>query len=187
VVVTGQNEPLRDKAVESDCTEENDALALADQNRDMWSFVAMEYYALILNRTYLVLIDENRIHGIVCRGLTSIENGIGVAHALTEHLAVRGDLNDPKSYVVERQLISHNSANFTIPLSEVSSIAYNPGKKWGMGYYPHDGRVFIQTSLQRRELIILGDQSGQGIADLLAASVERARRSTKPLQLHGIP
>jgi len=147
----------------------------------------MEYYALILNRTYLVLVDGSCINGMVCRGLTSIESGIGIASTLTERLAVHGDLNDPRSYVVGRQLISHNSANFAIPLSEVTSIAYNPGKKWGMGYYPHDGRVFIQTRLRRRELIILGDQSGQGIADRLAVSAERARQSTQPLPLHGTP
>ncbi len=147
----------------------------------------MEYYALILNRTYLVLVDGTCINGIVCRGLTSIESGIGITRALTERLAVHGDLSDPSSYVVGHELVSHNSANFTIPLSEVTSIAYNPGKKWGMGYYPHDGRVFIQTRLRQRELIVLGDQSGRGIADLLTASVERARRSTKPLPLHGTP
>lgn len=147
----------------------------------------MEYYALILNRTYLVSVDGNHINGIVCRGLTSIESGIGITRVLTGHLAVHGDLNDPKSYVVEHQLISHNRANFTTPLSEVTSIAYNPGKKWGMGYYPHDGRVFIQTRLRKRELIILGDQSGQGIADRLVASVDRVHQSRKPLPLHGTP
>ncbi len=147
----------------------------------------MEYYALILNRTYLVLVDANKIHGIVCRGLTSVESGIGITRALTEHLAVHGDLNDPGSYVVGRQLISHNSTNFTLPFSEVASITYNPGKKWGMGYYPHDGRVFIQTRLRRRELIILGNQSGQRIADLLTASIERARQSPESLALHGAP
>ncbi len=35
-----------------------------------------------------------------------------------------------------------------------------------MGYYPHDGRVTIETfENKKREFIILGNQSGQDIAN----------------------
>ncbi|PPU68739.1 hypothetical protein XpiCFBP4643_09625 [Xanthomonas pisi] len=145
----------------------------------------MEYYAVILNRTFLVSVDESHIHGTVCRGLTSVESGVGAARLITRQLSVQGDLNDPNSYLEDRQLNRQNSANFTLNLSEVTAVTYNPRKKWGMGYYPHDGRVFIQTPVRRRELIILGNQSGQEIADRLIRSVGRANNSFKPKPLRG--
>ncbi|HJY06951.1 MAG TPA: hypothetical protein VJ323_11600 [Bryobacteraceae bacterium] len=64
-------------------------------------------------------------------------------------------------------------------LSEITSVAYNPRKKWGMGYYPHDGRVIVQTLKRQREFIILGNQSGQQIAQRLREYVARANSSFK--------
>ena len=37
-------------------------------------------------------------------------------------------------------------------------------KKWGMGYYPHDGKVYVKTKNgKKKEFIILGSQSGKEI------------------------
>ncbi len=37
-----------------------------------------------------------------------------------------------------------------------------------MGYYPHDGKVYIETfDGMKKELIVLGNQSGRKIADLI--------------------
>ena len=59
-----------------------------------------------------------------------------------------------------------NKANFRINISEINHIYYDPKKKWGMGNYPHDGKIYIETfNGKRKELIILGGQSGQGIVD----------------------
>lgn len=143
----------------------------------MWSFVAMQYYGLILNRTYLVSVAAEKIRGQVCRGLTSVESGIGLARSITHSLAVQGDLDDPLSYVSDCQLIRENKANFMFSLSEITSVAYNPRKKWGMGYYPHDGRVIVQTLKRRLEFIILGNQSGERIARRLREYVARANSS----------
>ncbi|GAB3034294.1 hypothetical protein GCM10027285_16420 [Oleiagrimonas citrea] len=145
--------------------------------KDMWSFVAMQYYGLILNRTYLVSVAADNIRGQVCRGLTSVEGGIGLASSITHSLAVQGDLDDPRSYVSDRQLLRENGANFIFSLSEITSVTYNPRKKWGMGYYPHDGRVIVQTLERRLEFIILGNQSGEQIARRLRECVAQANRS----------
>lgn len=145
-----------------------------------WSFVAMEYYAVILNRTFLVTINDESLIGVKCRGITSIASGGDpFTRAITTNLAVSGDLNDPSAYIDERLLKNSSSANFTIMLSDIRSVEYNPRKKWGMGYYPHDGRVFIVTEKCRREFIILGRQSGRGICNHLSAAVERANPSFK--------
>ena len=150
-----------------------------------WTFVAMEYYALILNRTYLVSVNDVGLSAAVCRGLTAVEAGSGLTRYITGHLAVHGDLNDPNSYVSSQLVTRPSRANFTLSHSNITSVVYNPGKKWGMGPYPHDGRVIVGTPTQRREFIILGDQSGKEIADRLSATVGRANNSFKPTPLRG--
>ena len=140
-----------------------------------WSFVAMEYYALILNRTYLVRVGDGQIAGSVCRGLTAVEGGGDrLTREITARLAVQGELNDPASYVDAATLSKSHRANFAITLSDVQSVAYDPRKKWGMGYYPHDGRVTVATTRVRREFIILGGQSGREIARRLNSAVAAA-------------
>src|SRR5690606_10873169 len=140
-----------------------------------WSFVAMEYYALILNRTYLVCVGDGEISGSVCRGLTSVEGGGDrLSRALAARLAVHGDLADPASYIDDATLSKSHRANFAIALSEVSSVTYDPRRKWGMGYYPHDGRVHVATRDRRREFIIRGTQSGHEIAARLNAAIGAA-------------
>jgi hypothetical protein len=148
-----------------------------------WTFVAMEYYALILNRTYLVSVDDVGLSAAVCRGLTAVKAGAGLTRRITGHLAVHGDLNDPDSYVSQQLVTRHSKANFAINHPNITSVIYNPGKKWGMGSYPHDGRVIVNTETQRREFIIIGNQSGKEIADRLSATVGGANNSFKPKPL----
>jgi len=135
----------------------------------------MEYYALILNRTYLVRVEEGVLIGSVCRGLTAVEGGGDrLTREITARLAVHGELNDPASYVDAKTLSKAHRANFVIALSEVRSVTYNPKQKWGMGYYLHDGRVTVTTSRQEREFIVLGGQSGRDIARRLNKAIEAA-------------
>jgi len=49
---------------------------------------------------------------------------------------------------------------------DITRCEYDKTKKWGMGYYPHDGKVYVETrNSNEREFIILGNQSGQSIRD----------------------
>lgn len=140
-------------------------------NQSHWWFVAMEYYALILNRTFLLTISGDRLHGKVCHGITSIDSG-----PVQSLMAVHGDLNDPKAYVKNDLLTKPNHADFSLPLASIISVEYTQKKKWGMGYYPHDGRVFVETATGKREFIVLGNQSGQQIASRLAADAKREKQ-----------
>jgi hypothetical protein len=135
----------------------------SDVGSSPWSFVAMEYYALILNRTYLVSVTDETLVGVVCRGLTS-NPGAGLAGLLVTPMVASGDLNDPRSYVNDRRLHASSRANFTIDLKAVTNVRYDKRKKWGMGQYPHDGKVYVETASGEREFIILGAQSGEEIA-----------------------
>jgi hypothetical protein len=64
-------------------------------------------------------------------------------------------------------------------LSDISTVEYNPKKKWGMGYYPHSGRVYINKAGRTREFIVLGKQSGSDVYARLKTAVGQANNSFK--------
>jgi hypothetical protein len=155
-------------------------IELTDKNH----FVAMEYYFLILNRTFLVIKTKDYLIGIQGNGLVSVEGGInGLTRQITSNIAIKGDLTNPYSYLKNKYLekiidldlldgsiIEVNKTNFLIRTSDLKSAVYNPAKKFGMGPYPHDGRVTIKIHENKsREFIILGNQSGANIANFMTA------------------
>ena len=145
-------------------------------------FIAMQYYGLILNRTYLVLVTNDRIIGLKVNGLVSVESGGNViAKELSKTMTVKGDLQNPYSYVkskyydrlqdlelVDAEILEQDRSNFVIQRADINNVYYDPKKKWGMGYYPHDGKVYVVTNNgKKKEFIILGSQSGHKIANLI--------------------
>jgi len=145
-------------------------------------FIAMQYYGLILNRTFLILLTNNQIIGIKVNGLVSVESGGSIiAKELANTMTVKGDLQNPYSYIKSKYLdrvqncepfdgsiLTQNKSNFVINRSNIKDVYYDPKKKWGMGYYPHDGKVYIETvDGKKKEFIILGNQSGHKIANLI--------------------
>jgi len=146
-------------------------------------FIAMEYHTLILNRTYLVIITKDFLLGLKVNDAVSVEGGHNLlTHAITHAMSVRGDLNNPFSYVKNKYLVplleedinldfilKNNKANFKIYKRDIVSVTYDATKKWCMGNYPNDGKVYIQTAdNKKREFIILAQQSGQAIADWIS-------------------
>lgn len=142
----------------------------------------MQYYGLILNRTYLILLTKDRIIGIKVNGLVSVESGGNIlAKELSKTMTVKGDLQNPYSYIkskfldrvqdldlVDANILSQNKSNFVIHRADIMNAFYDPKKKWGMGYYPHDGKVYVVTNDgKKKEFIILGNQSGHKIANLI--------------------
>ena len=148
---------------------------LADGNY----FFAMEYYAGVLNRTYLVLTTAESIIGLVVhRTIASSNRGDPLTRLITSNFSPSGDLSNPVAYVDEKYRTKYSdvdlqngdlkqisSANFRSALSEITDIYHDPNKKWGMGPYPHDGKVYIEFGKSKREFVILGDQSGEKIVN----------------------
>jgi hypothetical protein len=125
-------------------------------------FLAMEYYFLILNRTYEVTIDKNGVHGAVVSQLMSSVNP-KIASA-TES----GNAYDlvPQSYVIKsrkfvaggEEYLKQSRSNFSFNSDSVLSISYDPSNKWGMGPVPHTGKLYVTVkSNVTRELIVLGN------------------------------
>lgn len=145
-------------------------------------FVAMQYYGLILNRTFLVLLTKDFLIGIKVNGLIGVESGGSIlTKEFSKTMAVKGDLQDPYSYIkskyidkvqnldlLDGSILTQGKSNFLIQRADITNAYYDPKKKWGMGYYPHDGKVYIVTNDgKKKELIILGNQSGHQIANLI--------------------
>jgi hypothetical protein len=143
-------------------------------------FVAMEYYRLISNRTFLILITEKHLIGIKVHGMIGVETHDPMINLLP--LVVNGDLSNPYSYInpkyinkiKDTDLLSEEflkDQNFRINRTDIIDVEFDKRKKWGMGYYPHDGKVYIKTKdYKRREFIIMGSQSGQKISETLNLS-----------------
>ncbi len=150
-------------------------------------FVAMQYYWLMLNRTYLVILTSDALVGIVANGLVSDEGNDALANYVVRKLVVRGNLDDPFTYVKTHytekvaeldldgdEIIAQNGANFRLYYQDISAVDYDPKRKWGMGKYPHDGKIYIQSKNGKTiELIVLGNQSGAHIRALILAKVEK--------------
>jgi hypothetical protein len=143
-------------------------------------FVTMEYYWLILNRTFLILITDKELIGIKVHGPIGVESSDALVNILP--LTVDGDLQNPYSYISAKYIekiknidlqsndfLRADGSNFRINKSDIVETTYDKRKKWGMGYYQHDGKVYLKTrDGKKREFIILGSQSGQEIKNSLS-------------------
>jgi hypothetical protein len=128
-------------------------------------FVAMEYFALILNRSFLVFISDDGLRGWKFSG--PVTTNFPEFYKPAEEL-----LDDPE--------MAHGSASFNdlmngqgtffIPYSEISSVVFAGKTKWGMGPILHSGILTLGlTSGRKREFILLGAAYGDGIRDLISA------------------
>lgn len=141
-------------------------------------FIAMEYYNLMMNRTFLVLILEDCLIGLKVNGLISVEaGGEPLTRSITNQMSIQDDLENPYAYLKSSYLrkienlnihgesiLKIEKPNFRINCNEIERVTYDKRKKWGMGHYPHDGKVYVKTKNgKKKEFIILGSQSGKEI------------------------
>ena len=141
-----------------------------------WSFVAMEYYALALNRCFVVSVDGDALRGVQCRGLTGTARGHdALARLINRRFALHGDPHDPSSYIDPRLRTRPRRADFSIALHDIREVRHDPRPKWGMGDTPHDGRIHLRTGAGTREFIVLGRQSGHAICAHLRAAAGLAQ------------
>jgi hypothetical protein len=132
-------------------------------------FMAMQYYALMLNRTYKVFVTDKMLCGAKVLGLVASppaprtdqldSDGWGATIAAT--LYERLDVTSPK-------FLRMNFANFQISWQDVESIKFSASPKWGMGNVPYSGRIFLRLKSGRsKELILVGQQNGPAICKWL--------------------
>lgn len=147
---------------------ESESPAISDPH---WSFIAMQYYALILNRTYKVWVTEKYI----CAGR--------VEHAIASppsYLSVGPQWQNAQNYsepefekkysnidITSDAFLKVDKANFRILREDITGITYFP-KKWGMGRVPYSGRLVLKTRNGNvYEFILLGKQNAEEIRQRL--------------------
>jgi hypothetical protein len=137
-------------------------------------FAAMEYYALILNRTYKVFVTDRMLCGAKVGGLLSSPRVVP-QQMFDQEFWVRTQaarIYDSLD-VTSEKLLQADSANFQIGWNQIVRIEYRSGKKWGMGNVPYSGRLILQLQTGgSRELILVDKQDGDALKRTLDQLVE---------------
>jgi len=140
-------------------------------------FVAMQYYAGIMNRSYVVQVSDSlilcgRVHGIIAAGVSRRYSA--------------SSLKDPYFYAdpdllsiyhqdtyLHPELLKKDNANLLIRRDDIQNCRYAAKKKWGMGDVVHTGRLFIELKSGKKiELILLGKPNIEEIVNKLNAKYE---------------
>ena len=138
----------------------------------VWGFVALEYYALVLNRLWVLLITNDSFVAVNAGG------------PIAAPLVVSEAWHDPFSYVSDRRIRRYeflasqsddvlrvSRANWKCSLSELSNISFTAAWKWGMGTVPYSGRLFVTAGGRRHDYVLVGQQDGSEIEKALRSGV----------------
>lgn len=126
------------------------------------NFIAMQYYALILNRTLLLYARPDGLYGTVIAALRSTPGYMNAASSINPSRAVR--------QTVLRKAQTDPSARVAIRIGreDLVEVSTNLRTKWGMGSVPYSGRILVRTKEGRTfEFILLGLQDVEGQANAL--------------------
>jgi hypothetical protein len=119
----------------------------------------MEYYDLILNRTYVVFVAPEGLYGWKAEG--AVTAGQPMYFAPYSEMLKDSDLMNNRRAIKK---LSDLAGGFFIPRSDILSADVINRKKWGMGAIPQSGRVKIRTvSGKSREFILLGQADAAAI------------------------
>jgi hypothetical protein len=142
-------------------------------------FIAMEYKGLsnCILKIYITdsLIMGAKVNGyIVCAPNLGIGTTVPMKHMREPEAYVKKKLDVYDSLLAdESAFLKRDKYNFIVRRSAVIKIWHDPTHKWGMGYYPDMGKIYLEspkTSENKeavRELILVGDQDAKGILEML--------------------
>jgi hypothetical protein len=127
-------------------------------------FLAMEYYSLILNRTYFIMVTNDALYGAKMFGAKTSPRGGSGAYLWQDpiNFISSGTLKKYSGIdMASPDFLKLDKANFRIPTAEVTDLVFKAKKKMSMGGVPHTGSLYV-TSLsdRKREFVLLGDQDG---------------------------
>jgi len=128
-------------------------------------FAAMEYYGLILNRSFVVYVSPEGLYGLKFCGWVSSDAGSYFESALDV-------LDDP--YFMPgtdafRNAMNDARGSFFIPHENIMEVEFDGSPKWGMGRIAHAGKLRLRLrNGKRRELILLGNAYGDGIMRVIS-------------------
>jgi hypothetical protein len=134
--------------------------------KPMVGFVAMEYFWLILNRTYIVFVAPEGVYGWKIFG--PVTNSNRTFYEPFQEMLDEEFLRDKESITQ----LSHLAGGFFLDRSSIASISDDPRQKWGMGGILHSGRLSVRLNNGKsREFILLGCVDQDAICSGAAASL----------------
>jgi hypothetical protein len=140
------------------------------------AFVAMEYFCLILNRTFVVFVAPEGVYAWKASGPATCANR-EYFKPYEEMLADDEFLRDKNAI----ENLSHLPGGFFLARAQIASIVSDERQKWGMGGIAHAGRIHLRlNSGKQRELILLGAQIPGDVRDRMAATLGVPGTSRQP-------
>ena len=119
----------------------------------------MEYYAFILNRSFVVFTFPEGLYA--WKFIGTVTNRDPSFFEPMQTVARNSELT-PQSTCLQEMI--QKSGGFFIERSEITSADYDPTPKWGMGGIPHSGKLMVRLrSGKLREFILLGQQDGNAV------------------------
>jgi hypothetical protein len=142
-------------------------------------FIAMEYKG-ISNCILKIYITDSLIMGakvngyIVCQPYLGIGTTVSMKHMYNPEAYVKKKLDTYDSLLSdESAFLKKDKYNFIVRRSAIKQIWHDPSHKWGMGYYPDNGKIYLESDVtpenkkEIRELILVGDQNANKILEML--------------------
>ena len=138
-------------------------------------FIAMEYKGLS-NCIMKIYITDSLIMGAKVNGYIScyIGNTVPMKHVREPEAYVKKKLDSYDELLTdESAFLKRDKYNFIIRRSDVIKIWHDPTHKWGMGYYPDTGKIYLESpktsrnQIAVRELILVGNQDAHGLLEML--------------------
>ena len=133
----------------------------------VYGFVAMEFYWLILNRTFVVFIAPDGLYGWKTNGPVSNADK-------TYFEPYQEMLQDPdftRDLPAVRKLAALRGG-FIYPKAEIVAVTSDERRQWGMGGIAHSGHVYLRlASGSTRKLILLGEVIPDNVRDRMIASL----------------
>ena len=142
-----------------------------------WTFVALQYYFGIMNRTYLVFVNKSLLCGAKVKGMISAPRAPD-ARWKDPHFYVSPEMASKYATMdlASAEFLSRCRANFRIARSEIRDVEFSQKPKWGMATVPYSGRIFLRMKGgESIELILLGNQDGPRICAHLQATLKEPR------------
>lgn len=134
-------------------------------------FVAMEYYALILNRTFVVFIAPDALYGWKARGI--------ITNLRPMYFQEYAQILNDRALMCNRDAIQKLAAlkgGFVIPRSQILNVELIRRNKWGMGGIPQSGLIHIRlASGITREFILLGNVEAELIQQEILSGARAPR------------
>ena len=137
-----------------------------------WGFVALEYYALVMNRVVAALVTTKHLVLVTAGGPVvasrTLSSGYPTATMYVSHRVVaRYEAIDADA----DELIQKRRSNRRLDLSSITNVTFLGQTKWGMGTVPYSGLLLVTAGLKLYELILLGNQDGTNIQKKLMAAI----------------